>query len=273
MQDSRYIIAYLVYGRSKRFINFSKWLFANTFGPDSTVIILDNKSSDSSLFDTNNYYEFTGYKRLLTTIKEDDGHTKDDGKFVILVNDTLLSHHFWFLWCVGLFMMKNRFAKDTIYADLRGKNIEKYSASWLFIIPLSKLSQFYECLERCIQETALNCKNYRVAELHSYATHLPHLQRVNLINWLFTDSLFSGWIKALSFNKMACSERYRKGICIEMEHTLSSYIFDIGCIVDLRYANISLAFAHFFDRLISRSQRFLWALYLHFMLWVKAIEK
>jgi hypothetical protein len=273
MQDSRFIIAYLVYGRSKFFINFSKWLLTKTFGPDPTFIIVDNKKDDCSLYDSNNYYEFTGYKRLLTIVNASHVHIKDDRKFVILVNDTLLSHHFWFLWCVGLFLMKNRLSTDAIYADLRGDEKKKYCASWLFVIPLLNLSQFYECLEKCIRDAAHNCENYKANKLHSYAIHLPPSQREGVINWLFTDSLFSGWIKALSFNKMKCSERYRKGICIEMEHALSSYIFDISRIVDLRYISFSLRVAHILDRLISRGQRFFWAFYLRFIARVKVIEK
>lgn len=258
MPKYEFMITYLVYGRSKYFIRYSELLLRIVFGKNTKIIILDNKGNFHNGLNLNELYEFTGYKKLIEIVL--DAEPRKFGQ-CILINDTFFSHHFYPLWLLGLFFFKKRCMSDTIFGDIRYENGGEYIASWLFIIPFKSVGTFNESLNEALNLAVKNKKNYEANTLNSYACHLLPYERKRLIGWLFNGNSFYGWAHGAHFDDMPSSERYRKGVCIEIEHTLSKLLFQRTHVVDLKNIDYIFKIANLFDRFLSRIQRVSWIIH------------
>jgi hypothetical protein len=169
-----------------------------------------------------------------------------------------MTHHCYPLWLLGFFLMKKRFSNDDLLGDIRYQINEQYIASWLFIFPFRTIDVFNECLNDSMQLIAKNTKNYHANTISEYACHLLPSERVRLLGWLFNKNSIRGWPHGEPFEEMPWAERYRKGLTVEIEHTLSRLLFQRIPIVDLKSGSYIFKIANLGDRLLSRLQRVYW---------------
>lgn len=209
--------------------------------PEAEFIVLNNmpNSGKSDEIQGSNFaFEFSGYLELLelSTWK---------GK-VILVNDTLLKHHFtqgW-LWLLKRFCSEIKDEENVIYGDIRWDGTDlmerpnPFLASWLFVIPGAKSQEiFANTLKRLI--------NNPIPELSAK-------YELFLTEWLESDKLWKGW----QGSKKDSGNIERKRNCIYWEHQLSANLAKDG--ITLKSIGDSSRFEYSILRVLDRMKISIW---------------
>lgn len=232
----------------------------------SCCIFVDNKhgfvikNKDVCFVDvnTNEWFEFSGYIYLIHAIMKD---IKECDK-VILVNDTIYLNHFGDLWLEIIIKNINENDNDVIYGDGRFSGKDFYLSSWIYILNGKLLIVFNRILKDVTCCAKRNKAYYEAVNIELYARHLDYEKRKRLIDWLFNESLYKGWTKSCSFEKMNYMERYRKGLSIYMEHKISDILLSSSIdLIDIKIKYPIAKLINYMDRVISFFQRILSKLY------------
>ena len=223
----------------------------------SGLCLSDKNNLDYFSYNTNDFFEFTGYYHLINMASRSYNHSD----LFLIINDTFFTNHAYFFWLKGIEKSISKVRPREVVGDLRLKGNSLYPnypfhASWLFFFTGVDLPDFQIALKNTIDAARLNMANYLTVSESLYALNIRGDCRRSLIKWLFHPSWFRGWPFAESFNNMPFEKRYRKGLCIFMEHFLGPSLIENDLVLlDLKKISVLAWLANIFDRLINIFQR------------------
>ena len=238
-----FYVLFLGHGKELSFYND----LSSRFDSNTSLSWFDNKSgmgvilgNEVTCNNTNLLYEFSGYEFLIENFIKFKDFDKD--ATVWILNDTSIQHHSFLIWnkiVRNINAISNEKYFDSIYADMRvAKDVSgsySYAASWMYVLKTNNLNNFLKCLKSVLNIGYLNRKYYDTDSKETFGSHLDNVRRSRLLNWLFSNSRYSGWQYSQDFSKMDSATRVRKGICIEMEVLLSKNLAEYGFVlVDLK---------------------------------------
>ncbi len=262
--NDKILLGILGYGKRDEYYWALRDDIASCVVEEVSLVYLDNKRNvvggnlcsikDIGDCNANLYYEFTGYLMLLEEFIKIDAIQKYAK--VILLNDTATSHHNWKLWKHSIVGASKIIPPHCVIGDLRfsRSSIGDYNfiASWMFVFSVSDLCAFRIALLECLNSVTKNKNNYFADTIHYYGLHLDKVRRKKLVEWLFSDNKYHGWIQAKPFEEMPKEVRYRKGVAIELEHNFSNSLSTRNFnLLDIKRISIVAYIANKHDRLLN----------------------
>jgi len=229
---------------------------------DFRLLFIDNKHSSKNIIHNenhiielkkeNNYFEFSAYLSLLTYIKRElKSKSKKKENLFLLINDTIFTHHATYPWLISLKKLIKIIDNPDLYGDLRyyEKTYQTVYASWVYLFNYKVLDEIIDSIKESIENSQKFLESFNAIDLSNYGRGLSNQMRQKIINWLFSSNIFYGWSYAMPFKTMPLDTRFRKGLCIFLEHEVSLQLVEKGIEPkDIKSITLIARIANFLDR-------------------------
>jgi len=233
-------------------LNISDYRLFFIDNKNSSNNIIHNKNHIIELKKENEFFEFSAYLSLLTNIKKHlNGKSKKKENLFLLINDTIFTHHATYPWLISLKKLINNIDNKDLFGDLRyyEQTYQSIYASWIYLFNYQVLDDMLDSINKSITYSEKFLGGFMSKELLNYGRGLNDQMREKIINWLFSSNTISGWSYSMPFNSMPIDTRYRKGLCIFLEHEVSLNLAKKGIEPkDIKSITLIARIANFLDR-------------------------